>query len=77
MDGRRHSQYPSHFLNQSAAGTGGLGIRIVSYCQQVFISIYSKLSVIFITIALDKIPFSIKKYGYFSYFSMKTYLVLI
>ena len=31
--------------NQSAAGTGGLGIRIEFYCQQIFISVSSKLSV--------------------------------
>ena len=31
--------------NQSAAGAGGQGIRIVFYCQQVSISVSSKLSV--------------------------------
>ena len=49
----------------------------VFYCQQVFISIYSNFQLVIIIIALDKILFSIKKYGYFSHFSMKTYDVVI
>ena len=53
-------------FNRSVVGAGGLGIRIVFYCQFY----YSKLSVrlVIVNIALDKKCFSIKRYRYFSQF---------
>ena len=46
------------------AGSGELGIRI------------QNVQLVIITIALDRVLFSIQEYRYFSHFSMKTYVMV-